>query len=111
MVVKEINGRDVLLDSYWDGGYVMLDVENPASPTYIGDADFDGTDPLTGDRAARRQRPPGRVLADNKYFLAADEDFNPYRADEFSITRANVERLDSRGRRRHVAWRRCRTRR
>jgi hypothetical protein len=32
--------RHVLLDSYWDAGYLLIDVENPAKPAYIGDNDF-----------------------------------------------------------------------
>ena len=26
--------------SYWDSGYVTLDVDDPRNPTYIGDSDF-----------------------------------------------------------------------
>ncbi len=32
MIVKRIDGRDIMLMSYWDGGYVTLDVTNPAAP-------------------------------------------------------------------------------
>ena len=88
MVVKEIDGRDVLLDSYWDGGYVLVDVENPAKPEYIGDSDFGPTDPL--GVLANNAPPEGNAHQaefshDNQYFLAADEDFNPYRADKFYV--------------------------
>ena len=31
MIVKHIGNRDIMLMSYWDGGYVTLDVTNPAS--------------------------------------------------------------------------------
>ena len=37
MVVKEIDGIQTLLASYWDGGYVLVNIEEPAAPTYIGD--------------------------------------------------------------------------
>ena len=89
MVVKEVGGRDVLLDSYWDGGYVLVDVENPAKPVYIGDTDFGATDPLDG-RLPNNAPPEGNAHQaefshDNTYFLAADEDFNPYRADQFFV--------------------------
>ena len=64
MVVKEIGGRDVMLDSYWDA---RLSARRHREP---GEARLhrrrrllDGkTDPLTGERAARGQRPPGGVL-------------------------------------------------
>ena len=29
MIVKRIGGRDIMLMSYWDGGYVTLDVTDP----------------------------------------------------------------------------------
>jgi hypothetical protein len=59
MVTKVIEGRDVLLNSYWDGGHVMLDVENPAKARYIGDSDFADEDPLvprSRRRSTRRSR-------------------------------------------------------
>ena len=31
MVVKEIDGVQTLLASYWDGGYVLLNVDDPAN--------------------------------------------------------------------------------
>jgi hypothetical protein len=90
-VTKVINGRDVLLDSYWDGGYVMLDVENPAKATYIGDSDFENEDPLVpGISPPEGNAHQAEFSHDSKYFLGADEDFNPYRADKFFVD--NVER-------------------
>ena len=92
MVVKEINGRDVLLDSYWDAGYLTIDIENPAKPAYIGDNDFGGKNLVNGfDPLFPGISPPegnahqAEFSADNRYFLAADEDFNPYRADKFFV--------------------------
>ena len=46
MVVKEINGVQTMLVSYWDAGYIKLDVSDPASPKIIGDSDFGTDDPL-----------------------------------------------------------------
>jgi hypothetical protein len=90
MIVKEINGRDVLLDSYWDAGYLLIDVENPAKPTYIGDSDFGLTDPLVpGISPPEGNAHQAEFSYDNQYFLAADEDFNPYRADEFFLEDAS----------------------
>jgi hypothetical protein len=88
MVVKEVGGRDMLLDSYWDGGYLLVDIENPEKPIYKGDVDFsDGkTDPLhPGNVPPEGNAHQAEFSADNEYFLAADEDFNPYRAHEFFI--------------------------
>jgi hypothetical protein len=86
MVVKEINGRDVMVDSYWDGGYVMLDVENPAKATYVGDSDLDDEDPLVpGISPPEGNAHQAEFSHDNTYFLGADEAFNPYRSDKFFV--------------------------
>jgi hypothetical protein len=83
MIVKHIGGRDVMLMSYWDGGYVTLDVSNPAAPKALSDTDFAAADPA--------RKPFGETITpegnaheaeftrDNKFFFATDEDFNPYR--------------------------------
>jgi hypothetical protein len=92
MIVKEIGGRDVLLDSYWDAGYLQIDIENPMHPVYNGDSDFGGMNLVNGDDPLVPGISPPEGNAhqaefsfDNQYFLAADEDFNPYRADEFFV--------------------------
>jgi hypothetical protein len=86
MVVKEINGRQVMLDSYWDAGYVMLDVENPAKAFYVGDSDFEDEDPLVpGISPPEGNAHEAEFSHDNTYFLGADEDFNPYRSDKFFV--------------------------
>ncbi len=45
MVVKRIGSRDVMLMSYWDGGYITLDVSDPATPKPLSDTDFTAVDP------------------------------------------------------------------
>ena len=77
LIVKEIDGRFVMIASYWDAGYVQLDVTNPRKPTLLADSDFADPDPLS-------QQPPegnahyGDFTLDNGYVIGADEDFNPY---------------------------------
>ncbi len=84
VIVKEIGGRQVMLLSYWDAGYVMLDVTDPANATYIGDSDFTFPDPeaaesgLTVDPEGNGHE--AEFTADNQYIVAADEDFGPYKA-------------------------------
>jgi hypothetical protein len=83
MVVKHIGGRDVMLMSYWDGGYVTLDVSDPVKPAPLSDTDFAPTDParvpygqtITPEGNAHE----AEFTRDNKYFFATDEDFDPYR--------------------------------
>jgi hypothetical protein len=86
-VIKTIGGRPMMLLSYWDSGYVKLDVSDPANPVYVGDTSFDGPDPLVeGIEPPEGNAHQVEFSADNAYLLAADEDFSPYRADTFSIT-------------------------
>jgi hypothetical protein len=86
MIVKEINGRQTMMASYWDAGYVKLDVEDPANPIILGDTTFDGPDPLTGLTPPEGNAHQGEFSADNKYFIGADEDFSPYRLTDFQVT-------------------------
>jgi RTX calcium-binding nonapeptide repeat (4 copies)/PA domain len=81
-----------MLSSYWDSGYIKLNVENPANPQIIGDSAFDQEDPLVVDQRTGRgyNRPEGNghqgeFSHDNRFVLAADEDFSTYRTD-FEIT-------------------------
>ena len=86
MVVKKINGHQVLLSSYWDAGYVLLNVDNPAQPVYIGDTDFGVNDPLLpGISPPEGNAHEAEFSFDNQYFLAADEDFSPFRLDKFLV--------------------------
>jgi hypothetical protein len=84
MIVKRVGDRRLMLSSYWDGGYVILDVTDPENPTFLRDTDF-GTEPF-----ARRLGLPSDWLPEgnahqaefshgNRFFLGADEDFNAHR--------------------------------
>jgi hypothetical protein len=83
MIVKHIGGRDVMLMSYWDGGYVTLDVSDPLNPKPLSDTDFAAADPartpfgqtITPEGNAHQ----AEFTNDDKFFFATDEDFNPYR--------------------------------
>jgi hypothetical protein len=83
MVVKRIGSRDVMLMSYWDGGYVTVDVSDPANPKPLSDTDFAPTDPARAERG-ETITPEGNAhqaefTRDDKFFFATDEDFDPYR--------------------------------
>ena len=82
VVVKRVNGRMRMLVSYWDAGYVQLDVSNPASPRYITDTSFDAPDLLTGFDPPEGNAHQAEFSYDNQYILAADEDFGPYRLSQ-----------------------------
>lgn len=86
MVVKRIGNVQTLLSSYWDAGYVKLNVNDPANPVFIGDSDFGTTDPLTGMQPPEGNGHQSEFSHDNRFVLAADEDFSTYRLPEFDIT-------------------------
>ncbi len=81
MVVKEIDGRQVMLLSYWDAGYVALDVTNPLDPEYIGDTDFTDPDPEAADSGfivpPEGNAHQSELTRNNAYLIGADEDFGP----------------------------------
>ena len=82
MVVKEIGGRQVMLLSYWDAGYVKVDVTDPLNPVYRGDTDF--TDPDPEALESGFTVPPegnghqAEFTSDDAYVVGADEDFGPF---------------------------------
>ncbi|MDA0183943.1 Ig-like domain-containing protein [Solirubrobacter phytolaccae] len=87
MTVKHINGVPVMLASYWDAGYIKLNVADPANPVILGDTDFGEEDPLVDIPGTDEpwslpegNGHQGEFSHDNKYILAADEDFDQYRA-------------------------------
>ena len=90
MVVKKIDGRWVMSASYWDGGYVTLDVTDPESATYIADSDFKNPDPEAKESGLTVE-PEGNAhqsefSLNNNFLVAADEDFSPYSVEARNTT-------------------------
>jgi hypothetical protein len=86
MQFKRIKGHDYLAVSYWDAGQVLLNVDNPASPVFLGDSDFRTPDPLI----PQFQIPEGNShqsywSSNDKYLISSDEDFSPFRT-QFQLT-------------------------
>jgi hypothetical protein len=82
MVVKEIAGRQVMLASYWDAGYVQIDVTDPLNIAYLADSDFATPDPEAAE-SGLNVIPEGNgheaeFTADSAYVIGADEDFGPF---------------------------------
>ena len=78
-------GKCIMIASYWDGGYVLLDVTNPADPVFIYDTEFASIDPELFEQTGISLTPEGNAhqaefTADNRFFIGTDEDFSPYRA-------------------------------
>jgi hypothetical protein len=85
MMVYKVGPRYVTTMSYWDGGYVLLDVTDPkpGKVSLVTETDYALLDE---ERLARGHEisPEGNAhqneLSPNKEFMiATDEDFNPYR--------------------------------
>jgi hypothetical protein len=82
MVVKQIGGRQVMLLSYWDAGYVAADMTDVHHPVYLGDTDFTNPDPQLLESTGLTEKPEGNgheaeFTLDNRYVIGADEDFAP----------------------------------
>ena len=86
MVVTKIGGRQTMIASYWDGGYVQLDVTDPTKATLINQTDFAAEDPERVKAGVRGILPEGNAhqaefTADRSAFVATDEDFSPYKLE------------------------------
>jgi hypothetical protein len=91
MVVKQIGGRFIMLASYWDAGYVQLDVTDPKNAVVLSDSDFSdpdsgalentGGDLVVGPEGNAHQ---AEFTGDNRFVIGADEDFSPYALDATS---------------------------
>jgi hypothetical protein len=91
MTVKKIGDRWIMLVSYWDGGFVKLDVTDPANAAFLGDTDYNNPDPELLESTGASLTPEGNghqaeFTLDDEYFIATDEDFDAYRSTLFSIT-------------------------
>src|SRR5262245_43019883 len=90
MVVKEIGGRQVMLLSYWDAGYVKVDMTDVHNPVYLGDTDFTNPDPEAAE-SGLTVPPEGNgheaeFTKDNAYVIGADEDFGPFALQARNLT-------------------------
>jgi len=91
VTVKRISGRQVMVASYWDAGYVALDVSDPTKPSYLGDSDFTTPDPELLESTGDSQVPEGNghqseFTRNNEYLIGADEDFSPLGLDGTNLT-------------------------
>jgi hypothetical protein len=98
MVVKQIDGDWIMLLSYWDGGWVLLNVNDPANPVFLGDTDYASVDPEVLAAFDLSIIPEGNAhqaefTIDNRFIIGTDEDFGPYRLTvtfEDGTFRANI---------------------
>jgi hypothetical protein len=87
MVVQRVRGTWTMLLSYWDAGWVLLDVDDPGNPQFISDSDYPFPDTLfphvefpEGNAHQAEFSPGGRFI------IGTDEDFSPYRLEDDVLT-------------------------
>jgi hypothetical protein len=87
MVVQRVRGTWTMLLSYWDAGWVLLDVDDPANPQFISDSDYPFPDTLFPNvefpegNAHQAEFSPG-----GRFIIGTDEDFSPYRLENDVLT-------------------------
>lgn len=84
-IVAKIDGDWTALLSYWDAGWVKLNLSDPARPRFIGDSDYPASDPVNS------VTPEGNAHSADwshtrEFILAADEDFTRRRVEPVEIT-------------------------
>ncbi|MDQ4030151.1 MAG: hypothetical protein M3168_03825, partial [Actinomycetota bacterium] len=85
LVVQKVRGQWRALISYWDAGWVILNVNDPANPVFVDDSDYLEPDPLTGFTPAEGNAHQAEWNQNGKYIIGTDEDFAPNRT-RFQIT-------------------------
>jgi hypothetical protein len=79
MQVKRIGDRWLALVSYWDAGWVILDVTDPTDPVFVDDSDYPTPDTLTDFDVPEGNAHQAWWSADNHFIIGTDEDFSPTR--------------------------------
>jgi hypothetical protein len=85
-VIQKPDGTWHLMVSYWDAGWVDLDVTDPANPTFIEDSTYAECDQVVEEATGECLLPEGNAHqgewnAEGSLFIGTDEDFNPTRAN------------------------------
>lgn len=85
MVVKNIKGHWFALLSYWDAGWIILNVDDPANPVFVDDSNYVDPEVLLGFSPPEGNAHQAEWSHNNKYIIGTDEDFSPSRL-RFQIT-------------------------
>jgi hypothetical protein len=85
--VEIIDGVPTAVVSYWDIGFVTLDVSDPANPIYLDDSTYVDPEPIVGQPYEGNAN--SAVFGGNgDYIFGGDEDFSP---DRFGISYDGVD--------------------
>ena len=85
--VEVIDGVPTAVVSYWDLGFVTLDVSDPANPLFIADSTYPDPEPIVGQPYEGNAH--AAVFGGNgDYIFGGDEDFSP---SSFAITYFGID--------------------
>jgi hypothetical protein len=79
VVVRKFADTWTMLLSYWDAGWITLNVNDPANPVFMDDSEYDRPDPLTGFDTPEGNAHQAEWDRTGEFIVATDEDFSPYR--------------------------------
>lgn len=88
--IKKIGSQWLALVSYWDAGWVILDVTDPAAPVFVDDSDYPTPDSLTGFDIPEGNGHQAWWSSNNQFILGTDEDFSPTRTNCEILTGPNA---------------------
>jgi len=78
--VEKVEGQWQAVLSYWDAGFVVLNVDDPYNPYVLGDSTYPDPDPVYGTSPAEGNGHAAVFGGDQgQYIWAGDEDFDPFR--------------------------------
>jgi hypothetical protein len=85
-ILRKPDGTWHLMVSYWDAGWVDLDVTDPADPAFVEDFTYAECDQVVEEATGECLQPEGNAHqgewnADGSLFIGTDEDFGPSRAN------------------------------
>ncbi len=85
LVVKKVNGDWLALLSYWDAGWIVLNVNDPANPVFLDDSNYPDPDTLLGFSPPEGNAHQAEWSHNNKFIIGTDEDFSSNRT-QFQMT-------------------------
>ncbi|GAA2393838.1 hypothetical protein GCM10010404_59010 [Nonomuraea africana] len=85
MQIKKVRDQWLGLLSYWDAGWVILNLTDPAKPVFLADSKYPDPDKLLGFTPPEGNGHQAEWTRDNKFIVGTDEDFSPSRTS-FQVT-------------------------
>ncbi|HET7089360.1 MAG TPA: PA domain-containing protein [Anaerolineae bacterium] len=97
VVVKKVSGYWLMLLSYWDAGWVILNVDDPANPVFVNDSTYSDPDPETGFSPAEGNAHQAEWSHNNMFIIGTDEDFSHSRIMSFTSSAFSGSRAANEG--------------